>query len=85
MEKYICKNMEFKETGVVKMIEKQSAQPYYECRGVDELLRAYPQSVTRIMAHNLFLLGYMDARNMQKNNAKEIEERKAELNKGGYM
>lgn len=26
-----------------------------------------------------------DARNMQKNNAKEIEERKAELTKGGYM
>lgn len=26
-----------------------------------------------------------DARNMQKNYAKEIEERKAELTKGGYM
>ena len=66
MEKYICKNMEFKEIGVVKMIEKQSAQPYYECRGVDELLRAYPQSVTRIMAHNLFLLGYIEGKRAER-------------------
>ncbi len=66
MEKYICKNMEFKEIGVVKMIEKQSAQPYYECRGVDELLRAYPQSVTRIMTHNLFLLGYIEGKRAER-------------------
>ncbi len=48
------------------MVEKQSKLPYYECRGVDELLRAYPQSVTKAMAHSLFILGYIEGKRAER-------------------
>lgn len=66
MGSVIVKNMEFQETGVVQMVEKQSKLPYYECRGVDELLRAYPQSVTKAMAHSLFILGYIEGKRAER-------------------
>lgn len=58
----ISQSLEYQDSGTVKMINKQSLAPYYSCTGIDDLLRAYPQSVTRTTAVSLFLLGYIEGK-----------------------
>lgn len=59
-------NMEFKETGVVEMLKYQDYAPYYNCQGIDELLRHEPFSVTRSMAQSLFMLGYIQGKRAER-------------------
>ena len=54
--------MEFKQKGIMKILDKQDMAPYFTCEGVDELLRAYPQQVTRTLAIHMFLLGYIEGK-----------------------
>ncbi len=58
-------NIEFKETGVVEMLRHQDFSPYYNCLGIDELLRE-PFSVTRSMAQSLFMLGYIQGKRAER-------------------
>lgn len=50
-----------------------------------EMIKSFAYGYTPEQVAENYGISVEDARNMQKNNAKEIEERKAELNKGGYM
>lgn len=59
-------NIEFKETGVVEMLSHQDFSPYYHCRGIDELLRHKPFSVTKSMAQSLFMLGYIQGKRAER-------------------
>ena len=59
-------NIEFKETGVVEMLSHQDFSPYYHCRGLDELLRHKPFSVTKSMAQSLFMLGYIQGKRAER-------------------
>lgn len=62
----ISQSLEYQDRGTVKMINKQSTAPYYSCAEIDDLLRAYPQSVTRTMAVALFLLGYIEGKRAER-------------------
>lgn len=59
-------NIEFKETGVVEMLSHQDFSPYYHCRGIDELLRHKPFSVTKSVAQSLFMLGYIQGKRAER-------------------
>ena len=50
-----------------------------------EMIKSFAYGYTPVQVAESYGMSVEDARNMQKNNAKEIEERKAELTKGGYM
>lgn len=58
--------IEFKEIGVVEMLRYQDFSPYYNCQGIDELLRHEPFSVTRSMAQSLFILGYIQGKRAER-------------------
>lgn len=50
-----------------------------------EMIKSFAYGYTPEQVADNYGISVEDARNIQKNNAKEIEERKAELTKGGYM
>ncbi len=50
-----------------------------------EMIKSFAYGYTPEQVAESYGISVEDTRNMQKNNAKEIEERKAELTKGGYM
>ncbi len=50
-----------------------------------EMIKSFAYGYTPEQVAESYGISVEDARNMQKNNAKEIEERKEELAKGGYM
>lgn len=62
----MIKSMEFKPKGIVKMLDKQDATPYYENEEVDELLRAFPKQTTHVMAVYMFMLGYIEGKRAER-------------------
>lgn len=64
-------NMEFKPKGIVKILDLQDLAPYFRCEGVDELLRAYPNQTTRVMAIHMFLLGYIEGKRADRKRRKQ--------------
>ena len=50
-----------------------------------EMIKSFAYGYTPEQVAESYGISVEDARAMQKSHAKEIEERKAELNKGGYM
>lgn len=50
-----------------------------------EIIKSFAYGCTLEQVAESYGIPVEDARKMQKNYAKEIEERKAELTKGGYM
>lgn len=52
-------NLEFKPTGITEILDQQDKTPFYQSHGVDELLRMFPEEITRNMAYYLFTLGHL--------------------------
>lgn len=59
-------NMEFQKTGVVDMLDRQDATPYYQSEGVDEVLRTFPMNCTRRIAVLLYTLGYIEGKRAER-------------------
>lgn len=59
-------NIEFHPTGIVEILDKQCSLPYYQDQGVYELLRADPNSVTRIMSIRMYFLGYIAGKRAER-------------------
>ena len=59
-------NMEYIDSGNITMLERQSMSPYYESGGVDDILRAFPHTVTRKTAQFLFMMGYIEGKRAER-------------------
>lgn len=62
----ITKPLEFQGQGIIEMLKHQNNAPYYSCDGVYEVLRKYPQTVTRETAISLFMLGYIHGKRAER-------------------
>lgn len=66
----IRQSLEYQDNGTVEMLTHQDYAPYYASCGIDDLLRAYPQSVTRKMAQSLYMLGYIEGKRAERDRRK---------------
>ena len=59
-------NMEFQKTGIVDMLDRQDVTPYYQSKGVDEVLQTFPMNCTRRIAVLLYTLGYIEGKRAER-------------------
>ena len=59
-------NMEHIDGGNIAMLERQYMDPYYESGGVDDILRAFPGTVTMKTAQFLFMMGYIEGKRAER-------------------
>lgn len=59
-------SLEYQDNGTVEMLTHQDYAPYHASHRVDDLLRTYPQSVTRVMAQSLYMLGYIEGKRAER-------------------
>lgn len=62
----VKQGFEYLDNGTVKMLKRQSSQPYYESKGVDDILRRYPYTVTKQTAYYLFMMGYIEGKRAER-------------------
>lgn len=67
------KNVSFgyQDSGAAGLVLRQPVTPYYECSGVDDILRAYPGTVARKTAFSLFMLGYIEGKRAERKRRKK--------------